>query len=218
MSVRVPETIAWAMPSTSWSRFSRLASSEIARSRSAIVRVDSASRALPMAVAMWSANARATSVSSGVQAYSRRWYSTSRPSDVAAEHDRDEADRPDPGPPVDRPQPWQGRPEVAAQDLDLLVAERVHAGRLRIAWQGADDVEDLLREAALRDHVERGRAVVEHPQAGLVDAEQRERLVDDVAEQAVEVVPAADLGRDPAQRVGPRRALCRGCERGLVAG
>ena len=68
MSDRAPATIAWAMPSTSWSRLRRLASSEIARRRSVIVRVDSASRALPMAVAMWSANARASSVSSAVQA------------------------------------------------------------------------------------------------------------------------------------------------------
>ena len=136
----------------------------------------------------------------------------------AAEHDRDEADGSDPGSPVDRPQPWHGRPEVAAEDLDLLVAERVHARRLRIARQGADDVEDLLRQATLRDDVERGRAVLEQPQACLVDTEQRERLVDDVAEEAVEVVAAADLGRDPAQRVGARRALRPGCERGLVAG
>ena len=136
----------------------------------------------------------------------------------AAEHDRDEADGADPGPPVDRPQPRQGRPEIAAEDLDLLVAERVHARRLRVARQRADDLEDLLREAALRDELERGRAVLEHPQAGLVDAEQRERLVDDVAEEAVEVVAAADLGRDPAQRVGARRASCPGCGRGLVAG
>ena len=61
-------TIAWAMPSTSWSRLSRPASSEMARSRPVIVRVESASRALPMAVAMWSAKARARSVSSAVQA------------------------------------------------------------------------------------------------------------------------------------------------------
>jgi hypothetical protein len=68
MNDLAPATMAWAMPSTSCSRFNRLASSEIARSRSVIVLVDSASRAFPIAVAMWSAKARATSVSSPVQA------------------------------------------------------------------------------------------------------------------------------------------------------
>ncbi len=49
-------------------------------SRSARVRRDSASRALPMAVAIWSPKARASARSSGVQAYAAGWYRTSRPS------------------------------------------------------------------------------------------------------------------------------------------
>ena len=46
---------------------------------------------------------------------------------LAAEHDRDEADGPDPGSPVDRPQPGRVAPRSPLEDLDLLVAERVHA-------------------------------------------------------------------------------------------
>ncbi len=64
MSRRASATIAWAMPATSWIRFSRPARSEIARRRSARVRVDWASLAFCMAIAMWSPNARASSVSS----------------------------------------------------------------------------------------------------------------------------------------------------------
>ncbi len=45
----------------------------MARSRPVIVLVEAASRALSMAVAIWSAKARARSVSSGVQAWAVAW-------------------------------------------------------------------------------------------------------------------------------------------------
>ena len=50
-----------------------------------------------------------------------------------------------------------------------------------------------------------GRGVVQ-PQAGAVDAEQGEGLVDDVLEQARDLTAAADLGGDAPERVGPVRA------------
>jgi hypothetical protein len=41
----------------------------------------------------------------------------------------------------------------------------------------------------------------DEPQADAVDAEQLDRVVEDVLEQASEVEGAADLGRDPSERV-----------------
>jgi hypothetical protein len=48
----------------------------------------------------------------------------------------------------------------------------------------------------------RSRRAVVHPEARPVDAEQRERLVDDVVEQAGQLAAAAHLRRDAAQRIG----------------
>ena len=71
---------------------------------------------------------------------------------------------------------------------------------VRVARQGRDQRQDLRREAALGGEGQRLGAVVVHPQPGLIHAEQRERLVDDVLEQAREVLLAADVRRDPEQR------------------
>src|SRR5687768_3168685 len=51
-----------------------------------------------------------------------------------------------------------------------------------------------------------GRAPVVEPQAGTIDAEQPEGLIDDVLEQPGDVAPAADLGGDPAERIGSGRS------------
>ncbi len=124
-----------------------------------------------------------------------------------AEHDRDEADRPHSGAAIGGANGRHRRLEPAAEDADLALAEGVHPGRAGVARELRDDVEDLGREAALGDQPQWRRAVVIGPQAGLVDAEQRERLVDDVTEQPVEVVPAADLGGDPPERGRTRREV-----------
>jgi len=57
-----------------------------------------------------------------------------------------------------------------------------------------------------------------HPQTGLVDAEEREGLIDDVAEQPVEILAATHLRHDPAQGVGSDRWVGAGCGRRLFAG
>ena len=49
------------------------------------------------------------------------------------------------------------------------------------------------------------RVAVVQPEAGAVDAEEPEGFVDDVVEESRDVAPAADLGGDPSERVGPGR-------------
>ena len=93
--------------------------------------------------------------------------------------------------------------------MDGLLPEGVHPGRLRVARQGVDDRDDLLGQTALGDERQGLGRVVVGPQAGLVDAEQGERLVDDVAEQAIEILTPAHLCGDPAQRIGTRREIGR---------
>ena len=100
-----------------------------------------------------------------------------------------------------------GRLELAAEDADLAVAEGVHPGRLGVARQRGDDLEDLARQAALGDEPERRWPVLVDPQAGLVDAEQGEGFVDDVAEEPVQILAATDLGRDPSQGGRPGREV-----------
>ena len=126
-----------------------------------------------------------------------------------AEHDGDEADGADASPPVDRPEARQCRRQGAAHDPDLLRAESLHPHRLGIPRQAADEVEDLLRQSTLGDGLQWRRRVVVQPQAGLVDPEQGECLVDDVAEEAIEIVAAADLRCDPPEGVGTRRPTIR---------
>ena len=157
MSDRVPATIAWAMPSTSWSRFRRLASSEIARRRSVIDLVefgqpgvaDRGRHVVGESAGELGLIGRPRVVAEVVE--------DEQPERHVAEHDRDVADRADAGPSIDLPQPGQRGREIAAQDLDLLFAEGVHPKRLGIPRERVDELEDLLRQAALRYRAQRGR-------------------------------------------------------------
>ena len=118
---------------------------------------------------------------------------------LAAEDDRHEADRPDPGPKVDVAQVRKGVTEVAVHDLDPLLTDRRHARRRRVPREGRHELQDLRRQAALGGQGQRQRRLAIHPQSGLIDAEERERLIDDVLEEAGQVLLAADDGRDPEQ-------------------
>ena len=127
---------------------------------------------------------------------------------LVAEHDRHVADRPDAGREGSGPDGRGASPaEIAAHDPDLALAHRLHAGGRRVARQGRDDVEHLARQPALGGEAKRRRRAVVGPQARGVHPEQGERLVDDVLEQAGQVLPAADLRGETAQGVGPCRVV-----------
>ena len=106
---------------------------------------------------------------------------------------------------IDRPQPGGRAAHGPIEDPDAPLAQRRHPGRRGVGRQRADRVDDLGRQSPVGAEPERGRgAAVVEPQPGAVDAEEREGLVDDVVEEAGDIAPTADLGRDPAEGIGPR--------------
>ena len=126
---------------------------------------------------------------------------------LVAEHERHEAHAPDTDGAVDRPELGGRGAHGAVEHADAAATDRVHASRRGVRWQRADRFDDLRREAPVGAERERRRGgLVVQPEAGPVDAEEPERLVDDVLEQPVDVASSADLGRDPAERVGRGQA------------
>src|SRR6185295_10114932 len=118
---------------------------------------------------------------------------------LVAEDDRDEAHRADALGTV-HPLEARDRPlEVAGEDRDVALADRGHADRLRVTREGRDEIEHRARETALGGEVQRRGRVVVDPEPGAIRAEEGERGVDDLLEEPVEVLAAADLRDDPAQ-------------------
>ena len=99
---------------------------------------------------------------------------------------------------------------------------RSRSAAIPAVWASRGSVAMISRISSDRPRwatsAERRRRVVVDPQAGLVDAEQGEGFVDDVAEEPVEVLAAADLGGDPAQGVGAGRAVGDGVAARILAG
>ena len=118
---------------------------------------------------------------------------------LVAEDDRHEAHRADALGAVHPLEARDGPLEVAGEDRDVALADRGHADRLGVAREARDELEHRARQAALRGEVQRRRRIVVDPEPGAVRAEEGERGVDDLLEQPVEVLAAADLGDDPAQ-------------------
>ena len=124
---------------------------------------------------------------------------------LVAEDDRHVADRAHADPAVDLAQAGRRAAHRPVQDADASLVDRRHPGRAGAVGEVRDGLDDVVAQAARGGEGQRVLAVgLVAPEAGTLDAEEAERLVDDVVEQALQVVPAADPCRDPAQGVGTR--------------
>ena len=141
---------------------------------------------------------------------------------LVAEDDRDVADRADADPAVDGAQAWRRGPHRRVEDADAAFVDGLHAGRRRVMGQVFDGLDDLAAEATRGGEGQWRRATrVVAPQPGPLDAEEPERLIDDVIEQALQIVATADLRRDASQGVGTgaaaRDLASRGVRRTVAA-
>ena len=175
--------------------------------RAASARDDSSSRAFCIATAIWSAKAagelglvvRPLVVGAVVQ--------DEQPERLVAEDDRHEAHRADALRAVHPLEARDGPFEPAGEDRDVPLADRRHADRLGVAREARDELEHHARQPALGRERQRRRRVVVDPEPGAVGAEQGEGGVDDLLEQPVEILAAADLGDDAAQGGRARRLI-----------